>query len=218
MASPNFLPASGMFWPTVARRALGVRASSTLKEIIGTGSCTVRQGAPVDFSAVENRPLGLRSAASSTASKRLIECVNASERARCALLLMLEETATEGGFLFGIRQGSLEPIAAVPAGKPPEGLRENLEAIVKAEFDATSVLEPEMLKAGDSTYLHRPVTDLGFEPVIIFARRESDVIIAGVAAIARQPEWRGTIQPQTLQVVGDVLVENADVDPLTCFA
>src|SRR6185503_9164996 len=76
-------------------------------------------GAPVDFSAVENRPLGLRSAASSTASKRLIECVNASERARCALLLMLEETATEGGFLFGIRQGSLEPIAAVPAGKPP---------------------------------------------------------------------------------------------------
>jgi hypothetical protein len=175
-------------------------------------------GAKVDFSPVETSPFALRSAASSTASKRLIECVNAQERARCALLLLLEETATDGGFLFGIRQGALEPIAAVPAGKPPEGLRESLEVILKAEFDATSVLDPELLKAGDSPYFHQPVMDLGFEPVIIFARRETDVIIAGVAAIARTPEWRGPIQAQTLQVVGDVLVENADVDPLTCFA
>jgi hypothetical protein len=167
----------------------------------------------------DHQTLDMPSARSSTASKRLIECVNAKERARCALLLVLEETAGDAGFLFGIRQGSLELIAAVPADKPPEGLSQGLEAIVRSEFDATSAVDPQMLAAFDSTELtHQAVTRLGFEPIVLFAHREQDVVIAGVAAIAKKPEWRGPPQTQVLRVVADALIENSDVDPLSCIS
>jgi hypothetical protein len=154
---------------------------------------------------------------SSTASKRLIECVNAPERARCALLLLLEEAAAESGFLFGIRQGLLEPIAAVPAVEPPSGLRQSLQAMVRAEFDGTSQLDVDMLAASASTNLHQTVASLGFVPVILFARQDQNVVIAGAAAIARQSEWRDPLQTQICEIVAGALVENSDVDPLVCL-
>jgi hypothetical protein len=134
-------------------------------------------------------------------------------------LLVLEETAAEAGFLFGIRQGSLELIASVPAATPPDGLCQGLEAIVRSEFDVTSAVDPEMLGAADSTeLLHQAVTKVGFVPVVLFAHRDHDVVIAGVAAIAQKPEWRGPPQTQVLAVVADALIENSDVDPLSCMA
>ena len=53
--------------------------------------------------------------------------------------------------------------------------------------------------------------------MLLLARRASDLVIAGGAAISCR-SYRGELKTQLLETLADALVRNFDVDPLTCIA
>jgi hypothetical protein len=164
---------------------------------------------------------GADSAMDETAANRLTECVDAAERARCALTLLLETMSSEQGFLFGVRNGVLQPIAAVPEHDAPDDLRAHLEVLIKTELEsggATMTIDAaQFMAATEATHTHKELAEMGFAPVMLFTRRDVDVVIAAVAAVASPAGRRPTAPASLLDTIAVTLIGNADVDPVTCF-
>jgi hypothetical protein len=57
-------------------------------------------------------------AQNSTVVSRILECVDASDRARCALTMLLQSSDCYLGHLYGVQGESLRALAGVPQPKP----------------------------------------------------------------------------------------------------
>jgi hypothetical protein len=72
----------------------------------------------------------------STIHSRMLECVDDTDRARCALTLLLQSTESSTGYLFGIKHGRVEVLAALPEGMPDERIRSWADLCVQKELAA----------------------------------------------------------------------------------
>ena len=66
-------------------------------------------------------PPSLLTASASTAASRLLACTTGMERAREALSLLMESAGAHAGYLFGLREGGLVPLASSESAAAPEG-------------------------------------------------------------------------------------------------
>ena len=73
-----------------------------------------------------------------TVQSRIAECVSPSDRARCALTILLQSLDSFAGYLFGIDHGALRVLASLPEGERDLGLDRWAEASLAAELDAAS--------------------------------------------------------------------------------
>jgi len=159
-------------------------------------------------------PSGEPAAAQGTAISRMIECVDARERARCALELLLEQTTAGEGHLYGWLAGRLTHLASVPDLAPPEGLGEVLQAYVEAELRAADTTSP----GGSEPLLplERSNEQLwsGLRPVLLSARRDGEPLVAAVAVLGRHLDPARKPAAELLSALAQSLLEHDDVDAL----
>jgi hypothetical protein len=152
-----------------------------------------------------------------TQFSRMAECLNASERARCALLILLEHSGAPEGHLYAFVEGRLTRLASVSETEPAPGLGELLERYVAAELTiaeitATSSDGDEEVLATDPDPLLRL-----YQPVLLAALRDGERTIAAVAALARTDGYDPP-PASVLSVLAVSLLDHQDVDATTVVA
>jgi hypothetical protein len=74
-----------------------------------------------------------------TLHSRIAECVDGSDRARCALTLLLQSSVSAGGYLYGMKaDGRAVPLAALPDIPADEGLTRWVEDSARALLNQDS--------------------------------------------------------------------------------
>jgi len=115
-----------------------------------------------------------------TVHERLAGCIGSAERNAMLAKLVLEATGGDAVLLFALYDGGLRSIAASPEQKPTPALIAVLDRHVRAEL-ARDDTPTVVLAAGDRA-LER-VGSGSFEPILLQARRDEQLLVAGLAAV-----------------------------------
>jgi serine/threonine-protein kinase len=145
---------------------------------------------------------------------RLGECVDGNERARCALLVLMEQCHVSEGHLYGLIEGRLSHLVSIPDAAAGAELAPMLEQCVQAELrasDTTAIRGPS---------IHPPAAARASVPprhrcVVLAVEREGDTVIAAAAALG--PAGAGYEPPPAhlLATLAEGLLDHDDVDPMT---
>jgi serine/threonine-protein kinase len=172
---------------------------------------------------------------------RLIECVDRSDRARCSLTIMLQSAESFQGYLYGLEQARLLPLAGLPDLEPEKGLTDWLTVWVAAEqqTEADTVDAPDSASRravtgalstetedGRSTGTHdseapgprHEVPNLyvdsdgrQFAPILLVGERQRERRIAGVFAMHVTRSPQRRPNPELLRDIADHMLEQGDV-------
>ena len=196
--------------------ALKARYARLLRDASSIGMRTAGAG----FSVVDHRPIVPSETTMDAVSSRLLTCTDTKSRAVSCLSLLLEETSSEEGFLFFPRDGGIEQVAALPPTDAPPELRGLVEAQLKAQVDPadeTAVFATSMAKdALDELEGDDSVLPGEFDIHLLLAVRGSDLLAAGAAALRRSDGRRAALSTELLSRIATTLIENDDVEPVTC--
>jgi hypothetical protein len=122
-----------------------------------------------------------------TIHTRMLECVNESDRARCALTLLLQSTESSTGHLFGIKHGRIELLAALPESAGDERLRhwaeQCLQKEIAAQVGATISGESEGPINFESPPRYTDADGSVFEPFFLVESRSRGDRIAAMLAV-----------------------------------
>jgi hypothetical protein len=120
------------------------------------------------------RELAQLSAAESehdTVHSRMLECVDSSDRARCALTLLLQSTESACGYLFGLRGTKPLLLAALPDMPLDPGMTHWIEDCVQSAFwEGDSITDERSSEATRSESILRYIDAEGraLEPAFLF--------------------------------------------------
>jgi hypothetical protein len=173
-----------------------------------------------------------------TISNRIIECVSAADRARCALTLLLQSTDSYLGYLYGLQGEVLQPLAGLPDSAAEPGLEAWLRTWVSAEraicANAAALLSvtisdhppshatSQLSEAGATdTQSERPRNgppewytdqdDRCFRAVLLIADRAEDKTLAAVLVLEVQPGRFPRPPAGLLSEVANQLLHHRDV-------
>jgi tetratricopeptide (TPR) repeat protein len=174
-----------------------------------------------------------------TVSNRIIECVDGPDRARCALTMLLQSTDTYQGYLYGVEDSELTPLAGLPELRAEESLERWLQQWVRAEHElasqtpvtlgtVTASEPPPLLGESDSETQGTCSLDgearnevpsycddaegRRFKAVLLVGQLEGGRRIAAVLALEVTSRQSGGPSQQLLSQIADQLLENGDVD------
>jgi tetratricopeptide (TPR) repeat protein len=93
---------------------------------------------------------------------RMSECVDTGDRGRCALTLLLQSTDSYLGYLYGVEESGIVPLAGLPDTKAEVELEDWLASWVTAERDSsedglltgTASYDEPVAAPGDETHTH----------------------------------------------------------------
>jgi hypothetical protein len=86
-----------------------------------------------------------------TVHSRIAECVDGSDRARCALTLLLQATVSSVGYLYGMAEGRrLQLLAALPDSPTDDAVGRWLERYAKAWMEPNAELDDVTVSGGGS--------------------------------------------------------------------
>jgi hypothetical protein len=71
-----------------------------------------------------------------TVESRMRECVDESDRARCALTMLLQQAESFAGYLYRVKDGDVTLVAGLPERSPESGLERWLRELASAELAA----------------------------------------------------------------------------------
>lgn len=153
------------------------------------------------------RPEGAASADAEPATERsrMQECISPGERARCALLVVLEHGSADEGHLYGLVDGKVSLLASVSEHPPSQALLLALEHQVEDEMRAT--LEADVTQRGRSS--DRPPSRYMLVP--LRGTRDGEPVIAAIVAIPRGEVYKRP-PDHILSLLADTLLEHDDVD------
>jgi tetratricopeptide (TPR) repeat protein len=152
-----------------------------------------------------------------TVHSRILECVDESDRARCALTLLLQSTDSAVGYLYGVRDGQPVLLAAVP--EPPVGdtvsqwVDECLQAELATGADATQdnlggeTRSELAVQFSDSEGRH-------LEPIFLYAMQQRPLQIAAVLALHMPTGARTLPSRHLLEELANELLQHGDVNGL----
>jgi tetratricopeptide (TPR) repeat protein len=151
-----------------------------------------------------------------TVQSRMLECVDRSDRARCALTLLLQCTESLGGYLYGIdADGSVHLLSAVPDVPPDQGLDAWIHASVAAELE----VQIGTVRTGDdeteaTVDIQPRCTDHAgrtFEPVWLVGEIDGERRVAAILALQVTAGPR-TMPPRSLlSQIARQLLEHRDI-------
>jgi hypothetical protein len=195
----------------VRNPALGAKLARLMRDAqLAHVASSVNMSEPAANPADHDEP----STAEGTAISRMTECVDARERARCALELLLEQTDAGEGHLYGWLAGRLTHLASVPDLPPPEGLDDALQGYVEGELRASDTTapggsEPQAPPDGTADQLWH-----GLRPTLLSTRRDGEPLVAAVAVLGRFADRSRRPSAELLSALAQSLLEHDDVDAL----
>jgi hypothetical protein len=180
----------------------------------------------------------------SSVRARIAECVDAADRARCALTILLQSTDGYLGHLFGVEETRLEPLAALPEIAAESELLAWLESWVSSEREAamgfvssvTTVSEPPMSldsqspgettastdgdSSGSVPAMHVDSQQRRFRAVLLLDSRHPLRKLVAVLVLQVQDEHRRHPPAALMGQIAALLIDHGDVngvvfDPVT---
>jgi hypothetical protein len=152
-------------------------------------------------------------AAQGTAISRMAECVDGRERARCTLLLLLEETGAGQGHLYGWLSGRLNHLAAMPETPPPDALESALQSYVEGELRAADTTAAGgAAEPRDGAFAQKGLA--GLRPILLCAERDGEPVVAAVAVLSPGADAGRKPSGKLLTALAQSLLEHDDVDAL----
>jgi tetratricopeptide (TPR) repeat protein len=148
--------------------------------------------------------------AHSTARTRILECVDAADRARCALTILLQNTDSSTGYLFGVHEHGVELLATVPEFPVEEGVSAWVHACVQAELSdsghTTADGDEGSLWQESCTERFADRDGRSFEAILVSGEHDEQERIAAVLVIEVMPGPR-TMPPTSLrfEIAGQLL-------------
>jgi len=155
--------------------------------------------------------------AQGTVISRMAECVDASERARCALTVLLEHGCAAEGHLFGWIDGRLTHLSSITATPRSQAFLSRLEAFLESELEAIETTAP-----GGSPHSTLPPggdaldAELArFRVVPLYGQRDGEPVVAAVGALYSGQRPPPLPSSTLLAALADSLLEHDDVDAVT---
>jgi hypothetical protein len=152
-----------------------------------------------------------------TVHSRMIECVDASDRARCALTLLLQTTESCAGYLFGVWDRNVKMLAGLP-DIPAESdlsswVQRNLELELDAGVTASDDDDDDPGPDGQNEVASRHTAHDGrtFQAILLIARPERQSLVAAVLALQVSAGARGLPSRELLAEIASLLIEQGDV-------
>jgi tetratricopeptide (TPR) repeat protein len=136
-----------------------------------------------------------------TAHSRLMECENTKTRAECILKILTEQLAPKAAYLYGVTDGVVQLLGAVPRKQPPAGLNDLIQEFLESELDLdgrtmTGFVEEDLLDngaAGFQNYMQKTAKLAGprllshggthIQPITLIGSKNGELQIAGIAAL-----------------------------------
>jgi tetratricopeptide (TPR) repeat protein len=156
-----------------------------------------------------------------TIYSRMHECVDTSDRARCALTLLLQNLDSFTGYLFGVRADGISLLAGLPETLPDDELFDwatsHLYAEIEADAEMTATQDREEEGREDaaaySSPTHRYTDHEGrhFEPLPLFSFRDPKPKIAALLVFHVPSGPRNAPDKSLISEIADQLLEHGDV-------
>jgi hypothetical protein len=150
-----------------------------------------------------------------TVSSRMRECLDAGDRARCALTILLQHLESFGGYLYGVSEGGLTLLAGLPDAAAPET---ELEAWLRhwADAEIESYARDPITAQGRASRSRPPnrhaAGDGGsFEPILLCGLRDGDEYAAAVLVLHVSGRARPPYDRDLVSRVASELLEHRDV-------
>ncbi|HKU44558.1 MAG TPA: hypothetical protein VJR89_40635, partial [Polyangiales bacterium] len=148
-----------------------------------------------------------------TVHSRMLECVDSSDRARCALTLLLQATERAAGYLFGVRHDRAALLAALPDGPIDPGMPHWVEDCVYSTFGSAGPLSTDITEEtrSESILCFTDADGRTLEPVFLFAPEAAGRRVAAVLVL-QVPEGRRTLPSRRiLDDLASELLAHGDV-------
>jgi hypothetical protein len=145
---------------------------------------------------------------------RMKECVSANERARCALIMLLEHGGASEGHLFGLLGGAFTDLASVPEQPPDTALLEDVAKHIEARLRAVHTTAVTQ-NTRDSSATGEAGRELSkrFHVILLRASEDTEPVVVAIALIPRG----GLLNQPPAKLLGllaDSLLSHDDVDPI----
>jgi hypothetical protein len=149
-----------------------------------------------------------------TVHSRILECVDASDRARCALSLLLQSTDRGAGYLFGRREGRVELLAALPE-QPLEAamlewIDDCLRAVQASDDTATTEGQADSTRSS-AVQVFTDAEGRTFQPLFLIASRQQQAELAAVLVLHVATGPRNLPPRALMQELARELLDYGDV-------
>jgi hypothetical protein len=116
---------------------------------------------------------------------RILECVDASDRARCALTLLLQSSESAGGYLFGVRGEQPMLLAALPDLPIEPGLSHWVEDCVRSASGTAEAVTVENAEAtrSQSSLCYTDSEGRRLEPIFLLGPAAMDRRVVAVLGV-----------------------------------
>ena len=160
-----------------------------------------------------------------TAHSRMMECVDTKTRAECILKILTEHMAPKAAFLYGVVDGGIQLLGALPRATPPDSLGRLVQEYFESEAELddahtmTGMIDEEFAGDGegaDETRLRmtrkfggpRLLSHGGtyIQPIALVATQNGEPRIAAIAALQVEPEKSATPPGPLIEVLARALL------------
>ncbi|HKP58117.1 MAG TPA: protein kinase [Polyangiales bacterium] len=152
-----------------------------------------------------------------TVHSRIVECVDGGDRARCALTLLLQNSESAAGYLYGVRSGQAVLLAAVPDlpedTRMTEWANEYLKTASASDEAVTSDAGSEPTHT-ESSLFYTDTQGRRLEALFLTAGGEQDVSVAALLLLDVDPVRRVVPSRLLMSEIARELVEHGDVSGL----
>jgi hypothetical protein len=145
---------------------------------------------------------------------RMRECVDASDRARCALTILLQQMESFAGYLYGVNQHELTLLAGLPEPQPEPELESWVRAWTAAELAAADDTTGggdagSSVGHGSQPVPHRHVDREGraFEPIVLSSLDDGQERIAAILVLHADRIKRGFAERELFSRMAVALLE-----------
>jgi hypothetical protein len=148
---------------------------------------------------------------------RIGECIDAEDRARCALTILLQSTDSCSGYLFGVSESRVKPLAGLPELPSDPAIARWVLQRVQAELDygATATASVDNDPIADSTQepLSRYTDSEGrcYQAIALIANQGHAATIAAVLTVEVASGPRSMPTGELLAAIAQQLLEHCDV-------
>jgi Protein kinase domain/AAA ATPase domain len=156
-----------------------------------------------------------------TVHSRMLECVDPTDRARCALTILLQTLDSFAGYLFGVNDRAPVLLAALPEEDVPADLKRWFDQYLSQELSPDSMLPPPPPRAAPSGKSRSNRRGVGFrfvdsrgqafEPIFLMKPEGANQRLAAVLVFHAASDTRRRPSRELQQEIAEQLLEHGDV-------
>jgi hypothetical protein len=161
-----------------------------------------------------------------TAHSRLMECETTRTRAECILKILTEQLSPKAAYLYGVADGEVELLGAVPRTRPPPGLNDLIQEFLESELELdgrtmTGFIDQDRLDNGETgfkTLMQKTAKLAGprvichggthIQPIALITSLNGEPRITGIAALQVKSGAVAAPPAMLLEVLAKALLAN----------